>query len=246
MSAPPAGVEISTLALLISLTSFDLRHIKYINKIEYNLIEQNMANTSQQANGRGLQISDRLVVTVAERLKRLISRKGRSLEKLSELSGIETDELSSIKEGTASPTIGHLWRIANALGVPFGSLVASKERSGVLVIRNSEPRVIGSRDGGFLSRPLFPYDCHRAVEFYQITLAPGHIERAEAHSPGTKENLVVAKGLVEITVGKESPEQLQEGDAIDFLADVPHSYKNLGDTPAIFYLVISYDPDVSV
>jgi XRE family transcriptional regulator, regulator of sulfur utilization len=228
------------------LTSFDLRHIKQINELEKKMTQQSVTNTSRQSDGSGLRISDRLATTVAERLKRLISRKGRSLEKLAELSGIETDELSLIKEGTAAPTISHLWRIANALGVPFGSLVASKERSGVLVIRNSEPRVIGSRDSGLLSRPLFPYDCHRAVEFYQITLALGHVEQAEAHTPGTKENLVVVKGHVEITVGKESPEQLQEGDAIDFLADVPHSYRNLGDTPAIFYLVMSYDSDASL
>ena len=131
--------------------------------------------------------SNRLATTVADRLVRLITRKGRSLERIAELSGIEIDELLQIKAGSMEPTITHLWRIANALDVPFGSLVASKERSGVLVMRNGRTRVVGSRDGNFLSRPLFPYDCRRAIEFYQITLAPGHFERAEAHAPGTKE-----------------------------------------------------------
>ena len=31
--------------------------------------------------------------------------------------------------------------------------------------------------------------------------------------------------------------QLDEGDAVDFLADVPHSYRNLGVVPAAIYLV---------
>jgi XRE family transcriptional regulator, regulator of sulfur utilization len=35
--------------------------------------------------------------------------------------------------------------------------------------------------------------------------------------------------------------QLDEGDAMDFLADVPHSYRNLGVVPAVVYLVMSYE-----
>lgn len=185
--------------------------------------------------------ADQLAATVADRLKRLIARRGRSYDQLAELSGIEPSELIRIDAGVEPPTLGHLWRIANALGVPFGSLVASKERRGVLVIRKNEPRIIGSADRNFLSRALFPYDCQRPVEFYHVVVAPSHIERAEAHAPGTKENLVVAQGSVEIIVGNEAPVQLDEGDAMDFLADVPHSYRNLGVVSAVLYLVMSYE-----
>ena len=188
---------------------------------------------------------DQLAATVAERLKRLIGGEGRSFERLAELSGIDPDELSRIKAGVAAPTLGHLWRIANALGVPFGSLVASKERRGVLVIRRNEPQIIGSADRHFLSRPLFPFDGQRPVEFYHVVVGPSHIERAEAHAPGTKENIVVAQGSVEIIVGKEPAVQLDEGDAVDFLADVPHSYRNLGVVPAVLYLVMSYEAAAS-
>jgi transcriptional regulator with XRE-family HTH domain len=185
--------------------------------------------------------AEQLAAIVAERLKRLINRKGRSFERLAELSGIDPDELLRIGSGAQTPRIGHLWRIANALGVPFGSLVASKERQGLLVIRKNETQAVGSGEGAFLSRPLFPYDSQRPVEFYQLVIGPSHLERAEAHAPGTKENLVVAKGSIEIVVGKEPPAQLDESDAADFLADVPHSYRNLGVVPAVLYLVMSYE-----
>jgi transcriptional regulator with XRE-family HTH domain len=188
---------------------------------------------------------DQLATTVADRLKRLIAGKGRSFERLAELSGIDSNELLRIEAGVAAPTLGHLWRIANALGVPFGSLVASKERRGVLVIRKNEPQIVGSADRNFLSRPLFPYDSQRPVEFYHVVIGPSHTERAEAHAPGTKENIVVAQGSVEIIVGKEAPVQLDEGDAVDFLADVPHSYRNLGVVPAVLYLVMSYEAPTS-
>jgi transcriptional regulator with XRE-family HTH domain len=161
-----------------------------------------------------------LASTVADRLKRLIAKKGRSFERLAALSGIDSDELLRIEAGVETPTINHLWRIANALGIPFGSLIASKGRRGVLVIRNDHPQIVSSRDGNCRTRALFPYDCHRPVEFYEVILAPHHIQHA----------------------GREAPERLNEGDAIDFLADVPHSYRNLGATPAAFYLVMSYEP----
>lgn len=185
--------------------------------------------------------SERLAVTVAARLQRLISREGRTVERLAELSGLEGSALERIKAGVEAPTLDHLWRIANALGVPFGSLIASGERRGVVVMRNNEPKIVGSGDGNFLSRALFPYDCQRAVEFYKIIIAPHHVENATAHPPGTKENLVVVSGSVEIAVGKEPAERLEEGDAIVFFADVQHSYRNLGATPAELYLVVSYE-----
>jgi quercetin dioxygenase-like cupin family protein len=196
-----------------------------------------MASLAEHHDSRS---SNRLAAVVAARLQRLISRKGRTLERLSELSGIELGELERIQAGAQAPTLDHLWRLANALGVPFGSLIASGERNGVVVLRKSEPKIIGSSDGNFLSRALFPYDCTRAVEFYEIVIAPHHVENATAHPPGTKENLVVLTGEIEVAVGKEPPERLVQGDAIVFSADVQHSYRNLGATPATLYMVVSY------
>jgi quercetin dioxygenase-like cupin family protein/DNA-binding Xre family transcriptional regulator len=185
--------------------------------------------------------SSQLATLVASRLKRLIANKRHSLEKLSEASGIGTQELRKLESGAIAPTIGHLWRIANALGVPFGSLVAAQERQGLLVLRKGGPPSIGSGDGGFSSRPLFPYDSASPVEFYEVTLAAGYTQRSVAHSPRTRENLIIAEGALELSVGHETPVQLGEGDAVHFLADVQHSYRNIGDTPAKFYLVIFYD-----
>jgi XRE family transcriptional regulator, regulator of sulfur utilization len=182
-----------------------------------------------------------LAALVADRLKQLIARKGRSFERLAQLSGIDPSELLRIEAGAVTPTINHLWRIANALGIPFGRLVASPGRRDVLVLRNDRRGAVTSQDGKFSTRPLFPYDRSRKAEFYEVILAANHCQHVEAHAPGTKENLVVAKGALEVVVGREAPQILHEGDAIDFLADVPHLYRNLGATPAILYLVMSYE-----
>lgn len=111
---------------------------------------------------------------------------------------------------------------------------------GTVVLPRERAKVLSSSDGQFTSRALFPFDSERRVEFYELRLAPHHRENAEPHAPGTRENLVVASGAVEITVGKDRPHTLAEGDAILFEADVPHSYRNLGAGEAILYLVMTY------
>jgi quercetin dioxygenase-like cupin family protein len=77
------------------------------------------------------------------------------------------------------------------------------------------------------------------VEFYELRLAPGGLERADAHTPGTTENLVVARGAVEIEVGGRT-ERLGAGDAIVFEADVPHVYRNQDAGETVMYLVMTY------
>jgi len=81
------------------------------------------------------------------------------------------------------------------------------------------------------------------VEFYELRLAPNHRQDADAHAPGTKENLVVIKGAVEIATAQERS-VLGEGDSILFEADVPHTYRNLGSTEAVLYLVMTYVEEI--
>jgi len=94
-----------------------------------------------------------------------------------------------------------------------------------------------------VSRALFPFDEPRRVEFYELRLAPGGIERADAHPPGTVENLVVNRGTVEIESGG-GVHALSPGDAVVFEADAPHSYRNAGDVEATMYLVMTYADSV--
>jgi len=77
------------------------------------------------------------------------------------------------------------------------------------------------------------------VEFYELRLAPRSVEHADAHAPGTAENLIVTEGSVEITVSGER-RLLETGDAILFEADSPHSYRNPGSSEAVMYLVMTY------
>jgi transcriptional regulator with XRE-family HTH domain len=180
-----------------------------------------------------------LTPMVGSNLRRFRADQGLTLEKLATLSGVSRAMLSQIELEQSTPTINVLWKISRALGVPFSALISQPTTSSVTVLQASRARILLSQDGKFSSRALFPFDRARLVEFYELKLAPQSAEHAEAHAPGTSENLVVAAGSLEMTVGDER-HQLTTGDSIVFQADVPHVYRNPGKTETVMYLVMTY------
>ena len=184
--------------------------------------------------------SSDIPAVLGRNLRRLRTRQGYSLERLAKISGVSRAMLGQIENGKSTPTIGLLWKIATALGLPFATLLDSQETRGTVVLRHDRAKILSSSDGKFTSRALFPFDGARKVEFYELRLAPRHLEAASAHAPGTMENIVVVAGAIEVRPGTEPPSRLDEGDAIVFEADVPHTYRNLGDREEVLYLVMTY------
>ncbi len=176
---------------------------------------------------------------VGGNLRRLRSRRGLSLERLAQASGVSRAMLGQVELGRSTPTISVLWKIARALEVPFSALITDPTHSPAKVLRAAGAKVLTSYDGAFVSRALFPSDGPRLVEFYELRLAPTAVERAEPHPPGTKENLVVAEGSLRIVVAA-TEHRLSSGDAILFEADVPHEYWNDGNAMLRMFLVMTY------
>ncbi|GIW43903.1 MAG: hypothetical protein KatS3mg077_1185 [Candidatus Binatia bacterium] len=151
--------------------------------------------------------------------------------------------LGQIELQRSTPTINILWKIARALNVPFSALISEQTQARTRVLAARQAKILTSADGKFSSRALFPFDRPRKAEFYELRLAPRAAELAEPHPPGTVENLVVSRGLVDICVGGES-HRLASGDAILFEADRPHEYRNPGNEEAVMYLVMTYAEEV--
>jgi len=180
-----------------------------------------------------------LAPVVGANLRRLRVKRALSLEKLSRLSGVSRAMLGQIELGQSAPTINVLWKISTALGVPFSGLIGQRQAGGVVVLRGESAKMLTSHDGSFSSRALFPFDEPRRVEFYELRLKGRGEERADAHAPGTVENLVVSKGTIEIEV-EGTRQLLAQGDAIVFEADAAHVYRNAGEEEAVLYLVMTY------
>ena len=185
-----------------------------------------------------------LAPVVGANLRRLRMRRGLSLEKLSQRSGVSRAMLGQIELGQSAPTINVLWKIARALDVTFATLIQAREAGGTTLLKKTSAKVLTSHGGTFSSRALFPFDGPRRAEFYELHLAAKATETADAHAPGTVENLVVAAGQLELVIdrpgGHSETHHLDTGDAIVFEADVPHSYINVGDDDCVMYLVMTY------
>lgn len=181
-----------------------------------------------------------LAPVVGANLRRLRVKRGLSLERLAGASGVSRAMLGQIELGKSTPTITVLWKIARALQVSFSTLLGQGERASTSVVMpRARGKILISQDGSFSSRALFPLDSQRKVEFYELRLSPGGVEHAEAHAPGTTENLVVNAGRIELSVGDEHF-SLAAGDALYFEADLPHVYANNGNSEALIYLVMTY------
>lgn len=180
-----------------------------------------------------------LQAKVAELVKQLRKDRGWTLDELAKRSGVSRAMLSQIEARKTNPTIAVLWKISTAFGMSFSALLGEEQGKDVNLLRREQMQVLASADGKFQSRPLFPRSSRRKAELYELRLAPGARSEGPPHPQGTRENLVVVKGRLTVWVSGTAFE-VDEGDAIDFAADVPHAYENRGAKEFLGYEVIEY------
>jgi transcriptional regulator with XRE-family HTH domain len=176
---------------------------------------------------------------VGSNLRRLRKAQGYSLERLAELSGVSRAMLGQIETAKSVPTVSLLWRVADALGVPVATLVATEREPSVIVLHRDKASVLIASEGRYASRNLSPGNRPRATGFFELTFAPGHREEFPPSEVGTRLNLVVAQGRLAVAVGPDAPITLEEGDVILFEASSAYTVENAGMTKAAAYLVVT-------
>jgi len=180
-----------------------------------------------------------LDAVIAANVGELRRQRGLSLDVLAGLSGVGRQTLGQIELGRTTPSVATLWKLAGAFGVPFSTLLARSGSVATRILRATTAKRLVSADGRFSSRALFPFEQKQRVEFYELWLAGYGREDAEAHAPGTMENLVVTSGRLVLELGGDRHE-LGKGDAIVFAADSPHAYVNPGSEECWMNLVMTY------
>lgn len=176
---------------------------------------------------------------VGENLRSLRTARTLTLDALAKVTGLSRTLLGQIELGKTAPSVGMVWKLARALDVHFSALLVSPQGQGTTVLRGKGAKRLVSPDGRFSSRALYPFEGVPDAEFYELFLAPHSREDAQPHQPGTRENLIVTRGRLELQVDTERYE-LDTGDAILFTGDVPHSYVNPGKEECWMYLVMTY------
>lgn len=175
---------------------------------------------------------------IGDNLRRLRAERGFSLDTLARESGVSKSRLGQIERGEANPSISTVWQIANAFRVEFSALVTAPDVDPVMV-RRADIEPVTADDGRCRTYPLFAFDPVLGCEIYESELEPGGHLVADAHPAGTREVITVLSGSAEIRAGDEV-HALGPGDAMRFLADQPHAYRNTGTDVAVLSMIVAY------
>jgi XRE family transcriptional regulator, regulator of sulfur utilization len=182
--------------------------------------------------------------SVSAALAALRQQRGLSLDELSRQSGVSKSMLSQIERNQTNPTIAIVWRLANALDVDMGELIAGTAKAIAptisLVSAHLTP-TMRSPDGKCELRILGPIDLAGRFEWYELTIKPGGSLQSEPHEPGSREHLTVMSGSLRVQSG-DGVKQAAAQETIRYAADVPHAITNTGKSQAVALLVVLHPP----
>jgi transcriptional regulator with XRE-family HTH domain len=183
---------------------------------------------------------EQIHIKVGKNLQRIRKARGLTLDKVAELTGVSKAMVGQIERGDSNPTISVLWKIVNGLRISFTSLMDS-EPSKVSVISTSQFEPFLERDGQYRVFPFFPYDQTKRFEIYHVEMLPHTTHESEPHNEGVEEYIIVVDGTLELAVEGETY-TAEKGNAIHFLANSPHVYRN-STSFTTQYITLIYYPE---
>lgn len=179
-----------------------------------------------------------LNLIIGNKLKDVRKRRNLSLDEVAKLTGVSKAMLGQIERGQSNPTVSTLWKIATGLKVSF-SLFIDENYDDLKVICQNDIDPIIEDDNKMKLYPIFPFDVKSGFEIFTIELEPGCNHVSSSHNDDVEEYIIVTEGRIEISIS-DKKFILQKGNSIRFMANKPHTYKNLGESKAVFQNIISY------
>lgn len=165
-----------------------------------------------------------------------------SLDELARSSGVSKSVLSQIERDRTNPTLGTLWRLAQALGVEIEDLLRRRtSTAGISILDEHSTPILLSSDRRCTIRVLGPLELAGRVEWYEMRFETGGALVSEPHEPGTIEHLTVLEGQLEVESGRPREKALLGlGQTARYRADRPHAIRNpFGQRAAAMVIVTS-------
>ncbi len=180
--------------------------------------------------------ADQILSRLPARLKEARQRQGLSLEAVAKLSGVSRSMVSQIERGESSPTVATLWNLTRALQVDFAGLLDDTPVPGIALITAAQAPKIAGHGQGCQITILSPPEQAGRLEVYDIRLEPGGVLDSAPHGPGTREQVTVLSGHVEISAGTET-RFLDLDDTAHYRADQPHRIAAPQGSARVFLIV---------
>jgi transcriptional regulator with XRE-family HTH domain len=164
---------------------------------------------------------------VGARIRLARTRRGMTLIAVGRATGLTPSMLSMVERGVATPSIGALVAICDALKIPMAGLFgpAPAAPDGSPVVRGRQQPVISTGRGA--QRRLILRDAAERLELAENTYLPGAASAdAPIHHQGRECGVVLA-GRLQVEVNGRTY-TLRRGDAIAFDSSLPHRFTNTG------------------
>jgi len=183
---------------------------------------------------------DHLYKHIALTLKDLRRKRGWSLDKAAEATGVSKAMLGQIEREESSPTIATLWKIASGFQTSFSSFIADLQSDfNKPVYRSGQAQNLHPDDEKIRVFPLFPFDSQLNVEIFIIELLPTCEHLSPPHKHGVIEHVIVIEGQMEVLVNG-CWQLLSAGEGVRFDANQPHGYRNMTSLLTRFHDIIHY------
>jgi transcriptional regulator with XRE-family HTH domain len=171
-----------------------------------------------------------LRVGVRLRHARLLSRM--RLKDVAERAKCSESMLSKIENDRAVPSLTTLHRLCKALNLSVSTLLNNDFAEPWTILRKGSRTIIGHLSGsgseGVKAELLIPHVDGRLLEGFVVIIEPGgHTNGALSHK-GEEVGYVI-EGQLELSINNEV-HLLNAGDSFYFPSDLPHEYRNPGET----------------
>lgn len=179
-----------------------------------------------------------LNLIIGNKLKNIRNKRNLSLDEVAKLTGVSKAMLGQIERGQSNPTVSTLWKISTGLKVCF-SLFIDESQYDLKVVDQNDISPIIEDNNRMKLYPIFPFDANKGFEIFTIELEPDCNHISTPHNDGVEEYIIVTEGKIEINID-DKKFILQKGNSIRFMANKPHTYKNINQDRSVFQNIILY------
>lgn len=173
---------------------------------------------------------------LGERLRKIRTDRGLSINRLAEASGLTPSFISQVERSQTSPSIASLREICRVLEIPVFTLFL-EDGEDRIVVRREERKQIKYPESSVTFELLTP-DLSRKMEIVMATLKPGQSSSNTPTSHLGEEGVVVLSGETRAHIAGERYD-LGEGDCIYYDSGLPHTFENIADRDVVLLFVVT-------
>ncbi len=178
---------------------------------------------------------------LASNVRGLRARKGLTLEKLADITGVSRATLSRVERGASVPSALVLGKLAAGLEASLSQLLGRQTVRRPVLLPVSEQAVFVDPESGLKRRSISPSFPDRTVDLALNSLPARRRVVFPAHQAGVEEYLHVLLGELWVSVG-EGEYRVREGETLFYPAHDQHIFHNRTRAAVAFVIMIDSSP----